>query len=501
LKSLFKLSILLILHLILGNLYSHPVVEKIDTTKYPLVQIHIREEINKPLTNESIRLREIIENNPREILVMDLLKNNDIRMVRLILHIQASTPENNLKSIQLAEVILRSLNLDDSVVLSIHTDKDYFLDNEINKFTALKKLDLITESTHSDFLPSIEKLLSDIKPINKPTYAILIVPDTSLESISESNSFQSILTNIKYPIRIISNQTKITEIIASNPNSEFFLLEDKDIKDKFLKDFNNIRKNPYVLQYETFSESLLNLFPSKNVTLNLKIGNWNFELVYSLSIWTVLEAHLSDIEFFYTVSFCLLFILFIIFYSFKRSQEKRDNEKRKKIIEEKYKADLYYHENNNYTDENKVAVLTTKSIEDDEEFIPENDDISILPNYKKNITDESLTFLKQPLPSGEKYERAFLIQKEGPNPGRQFNLTLEEIYIGKATDNELILIDNSISDKHSKIKIVDKTYYIYDLVSHRGTFVNGKKILRPKPLSDFDEIRIGKALLLFRGNK
>ena len=33
------------------------------------------------------------------------------------------------------------------------------------------------------------------------------------------------------------------------------------------------------------------------------------------------------------------------------------------------------------------------------------------------------------LPRGERYDTAFLIQKEGPNPGRQFNITMDEIEI------------------------------------------------------------------------
>jgi pSer/pThr/pTyr-binding forkhead associated (FHA) protein len=63
----------------------------------------------------------------------------------------------------------------------------------------------------------------------------------------------------------------------------------------------------------------------------------------------------------------------------------------------------------------------------------------------------------------------------------------------------LILKDSTISNKHARIKKVKGAFYIYDIVSQRGTFVNGKKVLKPKPLSDFDEIRLGRTLLLFRG--
>ena len=101
--------------------------------------------------------------------------------------------------------------------------------------------------------------------------------------------------------------------------------------------------------------------------------------------------------------------------------------------------------------------------------------------------------------SGDSYKKAVLIQKEGPNPGRQYVIHLGETAIGKSETNDLVLWDKSLSQNHAKIKNIRDRFVIFDLVSDKGVWLNGKKLLRPKILSDFDEIRIGKTTLIFRG--
>jgi len=44
-------------------------------------------------------------------------------------------------------------------------------------------------------------------------------------------------------------------------------------------------------------------------------------------------------------------------------------------------------------------------------------------------------------------------------------------------------------------------YYLFDLISDTGTFLNSKKILRPRLLHDWDEIRMGNTSFIFRGLK
>jgi pSer/pThr/pTyr-binding forkhead associated (FHA) protein len=100
---------------------------------------------------------------------------------------------------------------------------------------------------------------------------------------------------------------------------------------------------------------------------------------------------------------------------------------------------------------------------------------------------------------GEKYQKAVLIQKSGPSPGKQFTIFGSETILGKSETADFVIWDNSMSNTHAKIVNLQDHFILYDLLSDSGVFLNGKKLLRPKVLYDFDEIKMGKTLLIFRG--
>ncbi len=58
--------------------------------------------------------------------------------------------------------------------------------------------------------------------------------------------------------------------------------------------------------------------------------------------------------------------------------------------------------------------------------------------------------------------------------------------IGRQEDNDIVLNDLAVSKKHARINREEK-YFLTDLRSSNGTFINGKKILHSK-LSDGDII-------------
>lgn len=73
----------------------------------------------------------------------------------------------------------------------------------------------------------------------------------------------------------------------------------------------------------------------------------------------------------------------------------------------------------------------------------------------------------------------------------------ELISIGRNAKNDIHINNPAVSSSHAAIKKVMNTYFIEDLESTNGTFVNEKKIDKYE-LLDNDEVIIGKHSLRFR---
>ena len=96
------------------------------------------------------------------------------------------------------------------------------------------------------------------------------------------------------------------------------------------------------------------------------------------------------------------------------------------------------------------------------------------------------------------YHHGWLVEKEGPHTGRKYRINWHNISIGFAEDNSIVIDDSTVSPRHAKIERQKRKFVLYDLMSEHGTYLNGKKLLRPKELNDFDEISLGRTKLIFR---
>lgn len=70
------------------------------------------------------------------------------------------------------------------------------------------------------------------------------------------------------------------------------------------------------------------------------------------------------------------------------------------------------------------------------------------------------------------------------------------IDIGRESDNDIQLLDESVSRHHCKISNMPSVCSIEDLNSSNGTFINGKRIVSAS-LKHGDEIRLGNCVLRF----
>lgn len=90
----------------------------------------------------------------------------------------------------------------------------------------------------------------------------------------------------------------------------------------------------------------------------------------------------------------------------------------------------------------------------------------------------------------------FLIQV---GTDKAINISLSETFIGREGLNNVILEDGHVSKRHARLKIVGNNYYLEDLGSMNGTYVNNERI-SDCLLSNGDMIRIGRSIFYFRKN-
>lgn len=72
----------------------------------------------------------------------------------------------------------------------------------------------------------------------------------------------------------------------------------------------------------------------------------------------------------------------------------------------------------------------------------------------------------------------------------------EQLTIGRKADNDLVIDNPAVSGHHAKVARVQAVYFLEDLGSTNGTFINEKKVDK-KQLRDGDRVTIGKHVLLF----
>ena len=69
-----------------------------------------------------------------------------------------------------------------------------------------------------------------------------------------------------------------------------------------------------------------------------------------------------------------------------------------------------------------------------------------------------------------------LYMMDGSDEGQSFDLKTDTVYVGRSPENHIQMKDKFISRKHIKISMKGDKYFVEDLESKNGTFVNGQQI-------------------------
>jgi VWFA-related protein len=110
------------------------------------------------------------------------------------------------------------------------------------------------------------------------------------------------------------------------------------------------------------------------------------------------------------------------------------------------------------------------------------------PNIIKEVDSDKTMILN----SGSQKTAVTAIMKVevGPYSGNNFKISRSGASIGRLDDNSIILKDNNVSKHHAKIIFSNGKFYIEDLQSTNGTYINTKKIIN-SVLNNGDVFKIG----------
>ncbi|NLY67565.1 MAG: FHA domain-containing protein [Tissierellia bacterium] len=77
----------------------------------------------------------------------------------------------------------------------------------------------------------------------------------------------------------------------------------------------------------------------------------------------------------------------------------------------------------------------------------------------------------------------------------------EEVFLGRGNDNEIVIKDPYISKKHLRIVKDEGNYFLQDLNSANGTYLNGQRLMDVVKLKNGDRISVGQIEFLFVNNE
>lgn len=78
----------------------------------------------------------------------------------------------------------------------------------------------------------------------------------------------------------------------------------------------------------------------------------------------------------------------------------------------------------------------------------------------------------------------------------QFELSERPITIGRSPEADVVILEEKVSRIHCGVRLWDGEFYIKDLKSRNGTFVNGQRVDVAK-LKPGDTIRVGNCIFSF----
>jgi pSer/pThr/pTyr-binding forkhead associated (FHA) protein len=82
--------------------------------------------------------------------------------------------------------------------------------------------------------------------------------------------------------------------------------------------------------------------------------------------------------------------------------------------------------------------------------------------------------------------------------GQTFSIVSVLAHVGRGPHNDIVIVEESVSDSHAKLQRREGTWYVTDLGSTNGTYIGGRRIAAEEKLATDADIRFGGVPLVFR---
>ena len=81
--------------------------------------------------------------------------------------------------------------------------------------------------------------------------------------------------------------------------------------------------------------------------------------------------------------------------------------------------------------------------------------------------------------------------------GHEHRLTSQAETIGRAVECDIVIASKSVSREHTRIRRDGRRWFVDDLGSTNGTWLNGERLIGSLPLLDGDSLKVGDVTFIF----